>query len=62
MNSSDLCFTSAVDLAREYRAGTLSPVEVVDSILERIDVLNTVLNAFLPNTPDQARDEARAAE
>ena len=62
MNSSDLCFTSAVDLAREYRAGTLSPVEVVDAILERIDVLNTVLNAFLTITPDQARDEARAAE
>ena len=37
MNSSDLCFTSAMDLAREYRAGTLSPVEVVDAILDRID-------------------------
>ena len=62
MNSSDLCFTSAMDLAREYRAGTLSPVEVVDAILDRIDGLNSVLNAFLTITPDRAREEARAAE
>ena len=53
---------SALELGRRYRAGTLSPVEVVDTTLERIQRLNPKLNAFITVTADLARAQARAAE
>jgi Asp-tRNA(Asn)/Glu-tRNA(Gln) amidotransferase A subunit family amidase len=58
----DLCFLSAAELAAAIRVRTLSPREVVDAILERIEVLNPLLNAYCTLTADQARRDARAAE
>jgi len=40
----------------------LSPTELVDAVLERIDRLNPELNAFLTVTGPPAREAARAAE
>ena len=58
----DVSYLSALDLGRHYRERTLSPVEVVDAMLERIEQLNPTLNAFLTVTADLARVQARAAE
>jgi aspartyl-tRNA(Asn)/glutamyl-tRNA(Gln) amidotransferase subunit A len=52
---------SAVELSRRIRAKILSPVEVTDAILSRIDQ-RTDLNAFITITADEAREEAKAAE
>ena len=62
MATTDLCFTSATELARLYRSKTLSPVEVAEAVLRRIEKLNPRLNAFLTITADHARTAAQAAE
>ena len=62
MNATDLSYTPALELGRLYRAKTLSPVEVTEAALARIERLNPKLNAFLTVTADHARESARAAE
>jgi aspartyl-tRNA(Asn)/glutamyl-tRNA(Gln) amidotransferase subunit A len=53
---------SAIELIERYRARELSPVEVTESVLTRIDALNPELNAFITPTPELALERARAAE
>ncbi len=62
MSTADLCSTPATDLAALIRARKLSPVELTRAVLERIERLNPVLNAFCTVTADAALDAARAAE
>ena len=62
MASDELCSLSAVELAERYRSRDLSPVEVVEAVLARIERLNPTLNAFCTVTAEGARAEARAAE
>ena len=62
MNREDLCFAPASELAAAVAARDLSPVEIVDTVLERIDRLEPRLNAFATLTADRARDAARRAE
>src|SRR5215207_6991223 len=57
-----LCFMPATDLAARIRAREVSPVEVVDAVLARIEALNPALNAFCFVHADEARAQARAAE
>jgi Asp-tRNA(Asn)/Glu-tRNA(Gln) amidotransferase A subunit family amidase len=58
----DLCFTPAVELVRRIRARELSPVEIVDASLTRIEEVNPRLNCFCFVYPDEARELARKAE
>jgi aspartyl-tRNA(Asn)/glutamyl-tRNA(Gln) amidotransferase subunit A len=51
---------TATELLAAYRAGDLSPVEACDAVLERIAVVNPVLNAYHLVAAEQAR--AQAAE
>jgi aspartyl-tRNA(Asn)/glutamyl-tRNA(Gln) amidotransferase subunit A len=62
MESDELCWLSATDLAALIRRGKVSPVEVVDAVLDRIGRLNGQLNAYVTVTADDARRAARAAE
>ena len=62
MNATDLSYTPALELGRLYRAKKLSPVEVTDAVLTRVERLNPKLNAYLTVTADHARELARAAE
>jgi amidase len=54
-------FTSALDVAAAIRAREVSPVEVLDACLERIDRLNPELNAVIWRDDDEARAAAKAA-
>jgi Asp-tRNA(Asn)/Glu-tRNA(Gln) amidotransferase A subunit family amidase len=58
----ELCFTSATQLSDWISARKVSPVEIVEAVLNRIDRLNPRLNAFLTVTHDLARQSAREAE
>ncbi|MEE9325300.1 MAG: amidase family protein, partial [Dehalococcoidia bacterium] len=62
MTDLTLAFTPAHELAQLIRNKELSPVEVVDCFLERINTLNPKLNAFLTVTEAEARAAAKAAE
>jgi Asp-tRNA(Asn)/Glu-tRNA(Gln) amidotransferase A subunit family amidase len=62
MDATELCFTPATRLGELYRQGEVSPVEVTDAVLARIERLNPTLNAFLTVTADLARREATASE
>src|SRR5262249_24351267 len=62
MASEELCWLSATDLAGLIRRRKVSPVEVVDAVLARIDRLNPQINAYVTVTVDEARRAARAAE
>jgi len=62
VDATDLCFTSAVELAELIRRRVLSPVEVTRAVLERIDRLNTRLGAYVMVHAERALGEARAAE
>jgi aspartyl-tRNA(Asn)/glutamyl-tRNA(Gln) amidotransferase subunit A len=57
----DLCAFSATELVDAYRKHELSPVEVTRAVMERIEKLNPVLNAFNLVSKD-AEKEARASE
>ncbi len=62
MNKSDVCFMSAADLVASYQAKALSPVEVTEAVLARIDRLNPALNAFVLIDEEGALASAQAAE
>lgn len=54
--------TPATDLARLIRRKELSPVELVDEYLDRIDKYDGELNSYVAVRADEARSEAREAE
>jgi len=58
----ELCYTPAVELARLVRERELSPVELVENSLERIEEVNDRLNCFCFVYPDEAIERARAAD
>ena len=62
MSDTDLCFMPATDLAAAIRTKQVSPVEVVNAVLARIEQLNPRLNAFCLVTAEAARQAAQAAE
>ena len=57
----DLCFLSIAELASLMRARTVSPAEVTEAHLARIERLNPTLNAFVTIMTAEAR-AARAAD
>jgi aspartyl-tRNA(Asn)/glutamyl-tRNA(Gln) amidotransferase subunit A len=59
---SELAYLPATELVRLVRARTLSPVEIVDAALRRIDAINPLVNAYCTVISDAARDQARALE
>jgi aspartyl-tRNA(Asn)/glutamyl-tRNA(Gln) amidotransferase subunit A len=62
MNSDDLGFLPATQLAELIRTKQLSPVEYTKSLLDRIAALEPKVNAFAYLAADQAMEAARAAE
>jgi len=58
----DLSYLSATELGRMIRAKQISPREVVDNALARIEEVNPKLNAFCFVYAEEARAKAKAAE
>ena len=58
----DLMSLKIADAAKRISAKQLSPVELTQSTLSRIEALNPKLGAFITVTADQAMDAARVAE
>ena len=60
--SDELAYMSASSLALRIRRRDLSPVEVVDAFIARIEARNPSINAFVYMGFDDARQRAREAE
>jgi amidase len=56
------CDIDAVELRRLIGAGDLSPVELLESCLARIEAVNGAVNAIVAMDVARARSEAKAAE
>jgi aspartyl-tRNA(Asn)/glutamyl-tRNA(Gln) amidotransferase subunit A len=61
-SGSDLADLSLAEACELVRSKKVSPVELTEACLHRIERLNPGLNAFITVTADTALDEARAAE
>lgn len=62
MLPADVLFSSITELAAQIRARRISPVELTESYLERLDTVGRRLGAVASLMRDNALDEARAAE
>jgi amidase len=58
----ELAYMTATDMAGRIRRRQLSPVEIVDAVIERIEERNPSLNAFVFKGYDDARKRAEQAE
>jgi aspartyl-tRNA(Asn)/glutamyl-tRNA(Gln) amidotransferase subunit A len=58
----DLQFACIADLGRLYRSGEVSPVDVVENFLSRIQQHNPQARAYITITAERARAQAKAAE
>lgn len=58
----ELAWTTVTELAARIRTKELSPVEVMEATLARIEARNPSINALVFLDPERARGQARAAE
>src|SRR5215813_2727205 len=61
MANLDLCYMPATEMARRIRDGQLSPVDLMENVLARIDEVNPKLNCFCFVYPEEALAKAKAA-
>ncbi len=57
----DIVYLSLTEMAESIRAKKISPVELVDAHLARIQQLNPKLNAFVTEDGERAHDQAKLA-
>ena len=62
MDSLELCYMSAGQLSKLVESKKVSPVEIIDAHLARIEATEPVLNSFITLLPDEARAAAKRAE
>ena len=62
MSNPELCWLSIAEASELIASGELSPVELIDAHLQRIDQTDGALNSFITVMAEQASAEARAAE
>jgi Asp-tRNA(Asn)/Glu-tRNA(Gln) amidotransferase A subunit family amidase len=62
MTDEGVCWLSIDELARRYRAGDLSPVDVTRSLLDRIGKLDGALQSFLLVLEGEALRAAEESE
>lgn len=62
MKNQEICFLTAAEIARRIRAKELSATEVMEAHLTQIERVNPKVNAIVTFLPEQALDQARAAD
>ncbi len=62
MAAHELAYSTVTDLAARIRRRELSPVEVIDATIARIEARNPSINAFIYEGFDDARQAAKEAE
>ena len=62
MDSTALPFLTVAELSRHIQQREVSPVEVVQAYLDRIDLVDSKLNSYITVCREEALEEARLAE
>ncbi len=62
MDHAELCYMPAVEALERFRAGTLSPVTLMEALIRQCERVNPEVNAFTHTYFDRALEQARAAE
>ncbi len=62
MPNQEICFLTATEIARLIRARELSAIEVMEAHLAQIERVNPKVNAIVTFLPEQALEQARAAD
>ncbi|TCK22100.1 amidase [Pseudonocardia endophytica] len=57
--SDELCWIPAAELAKRIRAGDVTPTDVAEQVVARIDAVNPELNAFINFDREQVLHDAR---
>ena len=62
MNKEDICFLPAYEMVEKIRSQELTSLEITETIIERIEKINPILNAYCTTTFDLAREMAKKAD
>ncbi|MFX0060098.1 MAG: amidase [Candidatus Hodarchaeota archaeon] len=62
MNEEDICFMSAYDMREAIKSQELTSQEITETIIERIERINPLINAYCTPTFDLAREMAKKAD
>ena len=62
MAEAGLCYLSATEAIRRFKARTLSPVDLAEAVIARAEAVNPTLNAFTYTFFERALTQARNAE
>ena len=62
MNKEDICFMSAWEMREKIRTQELTSQEITEVIIERIEKINPIINAYCTPTFELAREMAKKAD
>ena len=62
MEPNEICYLTIVEIAAALRRKDISPIQLTDALLARIEILDGKLHSFITLTADLARQQARQAE
>ncbi|MHA1657743.1 MAG: amidase, partial [Promethearchaeota archaeon] len=62
MDKEDICYMSACDMRDAIISGELSSQEITETIIERIEKINPLINAYCTTTFELAREMAKKAD
>ena len=62
MNKEEICFMSATEMLEKINTQELTSQEITETIIERIEKINPIINAYCTTTFDLAREMAKIAD
>jgi aspartyl-tRNA(Asn)/glutamyl-tRNA(Gln) amidotransferase subunit A len=62
MNKEDICYMPAWEMAEKIKTQELTSLEITETLIERIEKINPIINAYCTPTFELARDMAKAAD
>jgi len=62
LSDKKICWMSALELTEAISRGEMSPVDVLDAVMERVKRYNPEINAIVTLTEESARESAKKAE
>lgn len=62
MNKDDICFMSACDMLEKIKSQELTSQEITEAVIERIEKVNPMINAFCTPTFELAREMAKLSD